>query len=105
SGTRTEATVEMQPLGVLAGRVLDQYGDPVRHAIIHTEDKMSIPGNDEDYESYSASITDDLGEYRIPEVEPGKHYVAVEYNSASDERERGMRSRYHWPQTGGLTVY
>jgi hypothetical protein len=105
TGVETDATVEMQPLGVLAGRVLDQYGDPVRHAIIHAEDKMSVPGQDQSYESYSAAITDDRGEYRITEVEPGKHYVVVEYNTKDEERSAETRSRYRWPQTGGLVLY
>jgi hypothetical protein len=104
-GVENDATVEMQPLGVLAGRVLDQYGDPVRHAIVHTEDKMSVPGQDQYYQSYSAALTDDRGEYRIAEVEPGKHYVAVEYNTKDEERSSGTPSRYRWPRTGGLVLY
>ena len=46
----------MQPLGVLAGRVLDQYGNPVHHAIVRTEDKMTVPGQDQYDETYSAAF-------------------------------------------------
>jgi hypothetical protein len=104
-GVENDATVEMRPLGVLAGRVLDQYGDPVRHAIVHTEDKMNVPGQDQYYESYAAAFTDDRGEYRVTEIEPGKHYVAVEYNTRDEERLSETRSRYNWPRTGGLVLY
>jgi hypothetical protein len=90
----------MLPLGVLAGRVLDQYGDSVRHAIVRTEDKTG-----EYYESYSSAVTDDRGEYRIAEVPPGKHYLAAEFSSTADERNSGIRSRYRWPQIGGLVLY
>jgi len=105
AGSDTETTVEMLPLGVLSGRILDQYGDPVRHAIVRTEDEVSVPGQGQYYESFSAATTDDRGEYRITEVEPGKHYVAAEYNSTDEERSSGARSRYLWPQAGGLVLY
>jgi hypothetical protein len=105
AGVKTDVTVQMLPLGVLAGRVLDQFGDPVRHAIVCTEDEVSGPGQDRYYESLESVFTDDRGEYRIAEVEPGKHYVAVEYNSADDQRSFGTRSNYSWPQTGGLVLY
>ena len=104
-GVENDTTLEMRPLGVLAGRVLDQYGDPVRHAIVHTEDKMSVPGQDQYYESAAAAFTDDRGEYRVTEVEPGKHYVAVEYNTRDEELLSKTRSRYIWPRIGGLVLY
>jgi hypothetical protein len=105
AGVETEAAMEMLPLGILAGRVLDQYGDPVRHAVVRTEDKISPEGLDEHYESYSSGITDDRGEYRVTEVEPGKHFLAVEYSNTAGDRNSGTRSRYRWPKTGGLVLY
>jgi hypothetical protein len=104
-GAATDVRVEMLPLGVLAGRVLDQYGDPVRHAIVSTQDRLSVPGQDQFYANHSAATTDDRGEYRVTEVEPGKHYLAAEYSSTDEERSSGARSRYRWPQTGGLILY
>lgn len=105
AGAETDVTVEMMPLGVVVGRVVDQYGDPVRHAIVRTEDKMSLPGQDQYYESYASALTDDLGQYRVADVEPGKHYLAAEYSSTHEERVSGTRSRYRWPETGGLVLY
>jgi hypothetical protein len=88
-GQATEITLEMRPLAVLAGRVLDQYGDPVRHAIVSTQVKSRAPMVGEYYESLFAATTDDRGEYRIAEVEPGKYYLAFEY-LASDETRKPM---------------
>src|SRR5258708_3609361 len=105
AGTETDLSVQMLPLGVITGRVLDQYGDPVRHAIVSTHDKQGATVQDQYYPSDRAATTDDRGEYRIAEVEPGKHYLAVEYSSADDERRAAGHSRYRWPQTGGLTLY
>lgn len=104
-GVETSVTVELLPLAVLAGRVLDQYGDPVRRAIVRTEDRASAPVGREYYESYSSATTDDLGEYRLAEVEPGKHYLAVEYDSMDEARGSGGASRYRWLRTGGLVLY
>ena len=99
---QSDITVRMRPLGVLAGRVLDQYGDPVAHAIVSTEDKVAVPGAGATFMSYWAATTNDLGEYRIAEVEPGKHYVAAEYNSADSRRTVGDR---RWPKTVGFVMY
>ncbi len=105
AGAETVVTVEMLPLGVIAGRVLDQYGDPVRGAIVRTEDKVRLPGEKEFYEGDSAAIADDRGEYRMADVEPGEHYVALEYNSNDVIQTSGAKTRYRWPATGGIVLY
>ncbi len=101
----TDTTVEMRPLGILTGRVLDQFGDPVRNAIVRTEDELSAPGQGPYYESYATGTTDDLGAYRLAEVPPGKHYVAVEFDSRDEERAPGANARFRWPRVGGLILY
>lgn len=99
-----EITMEMRPLAVIAGRVLDQYGDPIRHAIVSTQAKSRVRVPGEYFESLFAGTTDDRGEYRIADVEPGKYYLAIEY-SARDERYYTARSRYQWPEVGGLSLF
>jgi hypothetical protein len=47
AGKTNETTVEMLPLAVIAGRVLDQYGDPIRHAIVSTQAKARASGQGE----------------------------------------------------------
>ena len=78
-------TVDMLHLAVLTGRVVDQYGDPVRGAIVRTEDRIGGPEGVE-FQGTATAITDDLGEYRMTGVEPGKHLVAVEFSSADPGR-------------------
>ena len=51
-----------------------------------------------------AGTTDDRGEYRIADVEPGKYYLVIEY-SARDERYYTPSSRSQWPEFGGLTIF
>jgi hypothetical protein len=100
-GGVNEITVEMLPLGVLAGRVLDQYGDPVRHAIVSTLAKDHYPS--EGYASLFAATTDDRGEYRIANMEPESYYLAIEY-SASDERHYASRPLFQSPEFGGFVL-
>jgi hypothetical protein len=95
-------TVQMLPLGVIAGRVLDQHGDPVRHAGVHALQKGEAPGLGEFFRGFSAGTTDDRGEYRIADVEPGKYYVAAEYDM--DNAVSATPSRVEWPELGGYVL-
>jgi hypothetical protein len=38
-------------------------------------------------------------------VPPGKHYIAVEYDSRGEERTPGTASDLQWPRAGGLVLY
>jgi hypothetical protein len=104
AGQINDVTVEMLPLGVLTGRVLDQYGDPVRHAIVSTLAKDHDPRQGEYYSSLFAANTDDRGEYRIAGVEPGSYYLAIEHR-ASDERYYASRQLFQSPEFGGFVLY
>jgi Carboxypeptidase regulatory-like domain len=97
-------TVRMLPLGVIAGRVLDQYGDPVRHALVHELQKWDPSGEGEFYEGSSSGTTDDRGEYRIADVAPGRYYVAAEC-SLNNPLSVARRSRVQWPEIGGLVLF
>ena len=96
-------TIEMLPLGVIAGRVLDQYGDPVREVIVRDLKNWKVAGQGEYYEGSGAATTDDRGEFRLADVEPGKVYVAAEYND--DQIRRVTQSRLRWPEIGGFVLF
>jgi hypothetical protein len=104
AGSGNETIVQMLPFGVIAGRVVDQYGDPVSNAIVRTIDKMEIPGHGEDYADLDSAFTDDRGEYRIAGVEPGKHYVAAEFGT-QNMRQQNMAARNRWPEEGGFVLF
>ena len=99
-----ETTVRMVQLGVVAGRVLDQFGDPVRNALVRTLDREHS-GQEEYFESFSTATTDDRGEYRIVNVEPGRHYLAAEYDSQHIDLYSGSRPRFRWPDLGGYVLF
>ncbi|HLK18982.1 MAG TPA: hypothetical protein VKT81_08500 [Bryobacteraceae bacterium] len=95
------AVVKMLPLGVITGRVVDQYGDPLRHALVHGLRKRSLPELGEYFEGFNSGETDDRGEYRIAGLEPGSYYVAAEYGR--DMLRIGGSVR--WPEIGGIVIF
>ncbi len=100
-------TVRMHPHAVITGRVLDQYGDPVRHAIAHVEDKYSRAEMGTFYQIGASAFTDDLGRFRLFNVPPGKHYLAFEYDSVREETATPVTRprRFKWPSLQGFVLY
>jgi hypothetical protein len=73
--------VKMFPFGVIAGIVRDADGEPMAGAHIkvlrqtYEDDGRRKIGEETD------SVTDDLGQYRIADLPPGKYYVRAERHS------------------------
>ena len=73
----------LTPQGVITGKIVDEDGEPVenaqvramRYAFVRGKRQMTTPG--------SAS-TDDLGEYRVFGLEPGKYYLNATYHPRND---------------------
>ena len=73
-------SIKMTPQGVIAGKVLDQDGDPVATAQIQVMRFAYLRGRKQLQQSGGAT-TNDLGEYRVGNLQPGRYYL-----SASDRR-------------------
>jgi hypothetical protein len=104
SGAGNDIVVQMLQLGVIAGRVVDQYGDPVHNAIVRIIDKREVPGHGEEYANLESALTDDRGEYRIADVGPGKHYVATEF-SGQNMQIVAARLAFRLPEEGGFVLF
>lgn len=104
SGDENRVLIKMSPLGVFAGRILDQYGDPVRNAIVRALFKPPDPSLGEGVESSHAAVTDDRGGYRLAGIEPGEYYIVAEYGDRNSQF-LGRRSRFKWPEVGGFVVF
>ena len=69
--------LRLTPMASLAGKVVDESGDPVRHArvALYREDhsaglnRITAAGN---------SSTDDLGSYEFPYLAPGNYFVSAQ---------------------------
>jgi protocatechuate 3,4-dioxygenase beta subunit len=72
--------VKMTPQGVIAGKVLDQDGDPVASALVQVLRFAYLRGRRQ-AQPTGGGNTNDLGEFRISNLAPGRYYI-----SASDGR-------------------
>jgi Carboxypeptidase regulatory-like domain len=77
AGLDTERLVlRLTPLAVLAGQILDEAGDPVRHAHVTLYQENHAGGLNRITPVSSAS-TDDQGSYEFPSLAPGNYFVSV----------------------------
>ena len=68
--------LKLLPQSVIAGRVYDQDGDPIQNAQVQVM-RYSYPGGVRQLGSAQQATTNDLGEYRVPSLAPGRYYVSA----------------------------
>ena len=73
----TNISLGLTPQGVITGKVLDQDGDPVAGAMVQLVVEMWQRGKLRHIMQNGAN-TNDLGEYRIANVRPGKYYLVAQ---------------------------
>lgn len=76
----TRVLFRLTPHAVIAGRILDQDGDPVQDVQVRTERYQYTMGKRQLVPSGYAN-TDDLGEYRLFGLAPGRYYLEATYRS------------------------
>jgi protocatechuate 3,4-dioxygenase beta subunit len=96
----TDATIKMTPHGVIAGRVLDPDGDPVVNATLQVMKRGYVRGRKQMIPVDSAS-TNDIGEYRIYGLPPGKYVLSASYRRG----QRGIPTQDSEPETFATTYY
>ncbi len=78
AGAAAEPVVlRLIPDGVIAGRVIDSDGDPVRRALVDIQRYQYVAGKKQ-LQSVRSAQTDDRGQYRLFHLPPGKYYLHVE---------------------------
>jgi uncharacterized surface anchored protein len=77
TGIDTEALVlKIAPNAVIAGKVLDEAGEPVRHATVTLYYDDHQEGVDQ-IQVRNVAQTDDLGAYDLPNLIPGIYFLSV----------------------------
>jgi protocatechuate 3,4-dioxygenase beta subunit len=69
----TDQVFHMLPCAVITGRVVDEDGDPMPDAFVSVLHRTS----NEKLDQMAAERTNDVGQYRISGIMPGRYYVSV----------------------------
>ena len=72
--TTSNIQLKLLPQSVISGRVFDQDGDPIQNASVQVM-RYSYPGGKRQLTNVQQATTNDLGEFRIPGLAPGRYYV------------------------------
>lgn len=96
-GTK-ELLVRMLPLGVLTGRVVDQYGDPLRMALVTVGQVGGYTGKAQKVR------TDDQGLFRAARLDAGRYAVQIRYSAREIDQAEQRREVIQWAEVGGRSA-
>ena len=90
--------------GVIAGRILDEFGDPMTGAQIVPMRYMFINGERRMQRLGGGGATNDLGEYRIHGLSPGRYFVSVSFSSyrSGDRNDQVAYAPTYYAGTGNV---
>lgn len=71
-----KADIAMPRGGVISGRVIDEYGDPIADAIVSAMRSAWLGGRRRLQPTGRTAMTNDLGQFRIYGLSPGDYYVS-----------------------------
>ncbi|MFN7922591.1 MAG: carboxypeptidase-like regulatory domain-containing protein [Bryobacteraceae bacterium] len=69
-------TIKLTPQGVISGRVLDEDGDPMEHVLVQAF-RQRISGGNRRILPMNAVSTNDLGEFRLAGMAPGRYWLGA----------------------------
>lgn len=72
------AVFHLMPHGVITGKMVDEDEDPLQNVQIQLMRLVYVRGHKQ-LQQYNGNQTNDLGEYRIFGVQPGKYYLCATY--------------------------
>ena len=85
----SDLAMRLTPQGVIAGRVLDEDGEPVANVDVQVLRQQYMQGRKQMARTGGAT-TNDLGEYRVFGLPPGRYFVSANSAPESDAAaERG----------------
>ena len=85
----TGVDFRLTPHGVITGRITDEDGDPLENVQIQIMHYVYNQGRKR-LQQYGGAGTNDLGEYRISGVTPGKYYLCAFYRGRGIMMDSGM---------------
>lgn len=80
AGTQVkDVVVRLLPLGVIAGRIVDEANDPIRGVEVRLLGQERYRGR-EFLNTSGSAVSDDRGEYRIFDIRPGSYFLLAQHN-------------------------
>jgi len=79
----TDLIFKMVRAASISGHVYDEDGEPVPYAQVTCYSASPHPGKEQQI-GYEPAVTNDLGEFRVFDLKPGRYYVAVDYHFKLD---------------------
>ncbi len=94
----------MARAGVITGRVVDEFGDPLVNVQVAAVRESFINGERRVVPARSPVVSNDLGEFRLFGIAPGNYYVAAMFRAfdGGDTNDRSGYARTYFPGTGNI---
>jgi hypothetical protein len=70
----------LTPHGIITGHVVDEDGDPLQNAQVQLLRTSYVQGHKQ-FQAFGGGLTNDLGEYRLSGITPGKYFLSATYRS------------------------
>jgi hypothetical protein len=100
-----DLAIKMTPQGVIAGKVVDQDGDPVISVQVQAM-RIAYTGGRKQLQPTSGTQTNDLGEYRLINLAPGRYFISATDNRRTIQTLAQERpGRAGTVQEGNITTY
>jgi hypothetical protein len=98
--TRIDAA--LQRTGVVTGRIVDEFGDPMTGVLVAPMRYFFVNGERRMQPSGPPGMTNDVGEYRIHGLSPGRYFVSATFRNyrANDANDRSTYAPTYYPGTG-----
>ncbi len=93
-----DVLMKMSPQAVLAGRVLDEDGEPAANVNVRAF-KYQYRSGKKQWTEVNSGQTSDIGEFRIPNLEPGKYLIATRSRNPNNGPPQMMVSNQPLPDT------
>jgi len=74
--TTSGVELKMTPQGVIAGHVFDEDGDPIQSVAVEAW-RYTYPGGRRQLTPVESGSTNDLGEFRVANLPPGRYFVSA----------------------------
>ena len=97
-------TLRLTPHGVITGHVVDADGEPLAGVQVTPMRYRFIQGRKQ-LSAFGFSSTNDLGEYRVYGLAPGRYYVCATYRNQGVSEPAVDRSANPIPEEGFVPIY